>query len=410
MRFLNRRKIASKKLKLSSDMTTLKLTVLPDRTLKDGRHKIRVSISHKSDTRYIPTPYVIDNVSEFKNGQVINRPDASILNSRLRKKMNFYHDALESILNPDRYSCTELKELLMSRKDYCEISYMQVAEEYLSELSEENRSKSEKLYRLASKTFVKYEGDLQLSDITHKNIQHFKTSMKAKPLSPTTIKIYLTLVKVIINYAKKHKMVTYEIDPFEFCDMPAANIRELDLTTDELKAIRDVELDEYNTKIVRDIFMLSYYLGGINLVDMLAINFKKQTICEYVRKKTRNKKEGEIKTSFTIQPEAQLIINKYISRSGKLIFGKYDTFGKCYSVITRKIGKVAELAGIERRVVYYSARKSFVQHGFEQGISLEILEYCIGQSMKTNRPIFNYVKIMRKHADIAIRKILDSLK
>ena len=318
--------------------------------------------------------------------------------------------AEESIPNADRYSCTELKELLTTKKDYCEISYMQVAEEYLSELSEENRTKSEKLYRLASKTFVKYEGDLQLADISYKHIQQLKSSMKAKTLSSTTIKIYLTLVKVIINYAKKHKMVTYEIDPFDFCDMPVANIRELDLTVEELIAIRDVELEEYNLKIVRDVFMLSYDLGGINLVDMLTINFKKQSICEYVRKKTRNKKEGETKTSFTIQPEAQLIIDKYMTRSGKLIFGKYDTFGKCYSVISRKIANLAEVAGIEKRIVYYSARKSFVQHGFELGISLEVLEYCIGQSMKTNRPIFNYVKIMRKHADIAIRKILDGLQ
>jgi hypothetical protein len=50
-----------------------------------------------------------------------------------------------------------------------------------------------------------------------------------------------------------------------------------------------------------------------------------------------------------------------------------------------------------------------VQHGFELGISLEVLEYCIGQSMKSNRPIFNYLKIMRQHADTAIRTILDEL-
>ena len=62
------------------------------------------------------------------------------------------------------------------------------------------------------------------------------------------------------------------------------------------------------------------------------------------------------------------------------------------------------------KITFYSARKSFVQHGFELGIPLEILEYCIGQSMKTNRPIFNYVKIMRQHADLAIRQILDNLK
>lgn len=112
--------------------------------------------------------------------------------------------------------------------------------------------------------------------------------------------------------------------------------------------------------VVRDIFMLTYYLGGINLVDLLSINFKKSNVCKYVRTKTKNKKEGEMKTSFTIQPEAQELINKYISKTGKLVFGKYNTFGKCYSGVSRKIAELAEVAGIEKRVIYYSARKSFV--------------------------------------------------
>ena len=77
--------------------------------------------------------------------------------------------------------------------------------------------------------------------------------------------------------------------------------------------------------------------------------------------------------------------------------------------MTRNIGLLAKSLGIERRVVYYSARKSFVQHGFELGISLPVLEYCIGQSMKTDRPIYNYIRIMRRHADEATRKILDNL-
>lgn len=52
---------------------------------------------------------------------------------------------------------------------------------------------------------------------------------------------------------------------------------------------------------------------------------------------------------------------------------------------------------------------SFVQHGFDLGISLEVLEYCIGQSVKSNRPIFNYLKIMRRHTDNAMRMIFDNL-
>ncbi len=249
-------------------MAILKLSISLDQSLKDGRYKIRISLSHKSSTRYIRTPYIIDSPSQFRNDQIINRPDSAVINSKLRKKICFYQYQLERIPNIDSYTCTELKALLLAQKDYSKIYFQQVANEYIEELSEEKRTKSEKLYRLAANSFIKYVGDIDLLLITPKEIRHFEMQLEEKGLSSTTIKIYLTLVKVIINYAKKRKMVTYETDPFDFCRMPAANIRELDLTIEEIKAIRDVELNHYNLRVVRDIFMLSYYLAGINLVDL----------------------------------------------------------------------------------------------------------------------------------------------
>ena len=99
-----------------------------------------------------------------------------------------------------------------------------------------------------------------------------------------------------------------------------------------------------------------------------------------------------------------------VGRNGKLDFGYKYSYPNFRNYVTKEIIRLVERLEIESHVVYYSARKSFVQHGFELGIPLETLEYCIGQSMKSNRPIFNYVRIMRKHADEAIRKILDNLK
>lgn len=389
-------------------MATLKLCIVPGKILISGKHKIRISLSHNSGTRYIPTNCIIDDLSQFRDGQVVNHPEASAMNVKLRTMLNHYQQVIDSIFDIDVYSCSELKEILVKKKDHTHAKLSTVMNDYLAELAEEKRTKSEKLYRLAGQSFIKSQGDMLLIMITPRNIKHYLMDLEDKGLSPTTVKIYLTLLKVLINYAKKHNMVKYEVDPFEFCRLPQANIRELDLTIEELKAIRDIEPAKYNIGVVRDIFMLSYYLGGINLVDMLEIDFRKDWI-EYYRKKTKNKKHGESKTAFSIQPEARTIIDKYIQRNGKLVFGKYKTFGQCYSVVSRKMEELAKVAGIRKRVVYYSARKSFVQHGFELGISLEILEYCIGQSMKTNRPIFNYFRVMRKHADDAMRKIFDKL-
>ncbi|MEG1866759.1 MAG: hypothetical protein RR331_07805, partial [Bacteroides sp.] len=78
-------------------MPTLKLAITPDKVAKDGTHKIRVALGHQSVTRYIVTRFKIDNLSQFKNGQVVNRPDASIINTKLRTLLNEYQEKIDSI-------------------------------------------------------------------------------------------------------------------------------------------------------------------------------------------------------------------------------------------------------------------------------------------------------------------------
>ena len=158
--------------------------------------------------------------------------------------------------------------------------------------------------------------------------------------------------------------------------------------------------------------MLSYYLGGINLIDLLNIDFRGVSVLEYVRQKSKNMKTTDKRISFTIQPEAKVLIERWVNRNtGRLDFGYKFSYKNFLQFVTRSIKSLAKDLEITNynKVCYYSARKSFVQHGFDIGISLEVLEYCIGQSVKSNRPIFNYLKIMRKHADVAMRQIFDNL-
>ena len=162
-----------------------------------------------------------------------------------------------------------------------------------------------------------------------------------------------------------------------------------------------------------DFFILSYYLGGINLKDLIEIDFRdyqQHSVLRYIRRKTRIKKRSNQYIEFTIQPEAYPLIDKYLNpKTGHIADIPESKYRSFLNYIDLSLRDVASKLGVGYQVSFYTARKSFVQHGFELGISLETLEYCIGQSMKANRPIFNYVKIMRQHADKAIRLILDNL-
>ena len=46
-------------------MAQLNLRILPAKVLKDGKHKIRIMLSHNSAATYIPTDCIIDDIPEF---------------------------------------------------------------------------------------------------------------------------------------------------------------------------------------------------------------------------------------------------------------------------------------------------------------------------------------------------------
>ena len=77
-------------------MSTLSLTLVKAKVLKDGAHKIRIAVHHHHETRYIITRFsVADN--QFKDERVVKRPDASIINAKLRGLLDihlvYFHDA-----------------------------------------------------------------------------------------------------------------------------------------------------------------------------------------------------------------------------------------------------------------------------------------------------------------------------
>lgn len=395
-------------------MATIKLAVLKHTKSKDGSYKIRISIGHRSETHYIVTPYSVNALSEFDNGIVVRVPNAHEINIKLRNLLNDYEERLERIDSSEDYTCKELRDLLKSMRTHSsKITFKQVSEQYQKELIEDGRGSYAGMLQNSLRLFFEFTGgDVFLSEISTITISEFERWLKRKGVSQTYISMTLSMTRTIVNRAIRMQLVTYSVHPFTYWKRPADPERELDISVEDVRAIRDAQPRLKKQRIARDIFMLSYYLGGINLIDLLEIDFRGVSVLEYTRHKSRNMKLSDKRISFTLQPEAKKLISKWMNRNtGRLDFGYKFSYKNFLAYVTRSIKSLAKDIDIQdyRKVCYYTARKSFVQHGFDLGISLEVLEYCIGQSVKNNRPIFNYLKIMRKHADVAFRQILDNL-
>ena len=396
-------------------MATIKLAILKHTQAKDGSYKIRIAIGHKQETHYIITRYKVLTWANFKNGVVCNQPDANYINVKLRNLLNDYDTRLDSIPNLSDLSCGQLRDMLRDmRAVTSSATILGVANEYTTLLRKENRTSYAKIIETMVRKFLEYtNGDIYLQNISTATIDGYSHYLKAKGFAPAYETMCLVNIRTLVNRAIKLQLVRYDVHPFLYWHATQAEPRELDISVEDMRKFLTYQGKAKGKQRSVDFFLLSYYLGGINLIDLVAYdfrNYKQQGILRYIRRKTRIKKRSNQYVEFSIPAEAYPIIDKYMNpKTGHILDVTEKQYRNRLNIIDTDLRNIAADLGITRKVSFYTARKSFVQHGFELGIPLETLEYCIGQSMKANRPIFNYVKIMRQHADLAIRQILEQL-
>ena len=392
-------------------MATLKLTIFKAKVLKNGKHKIRITLCHKGETCYILTRYLIDSENQFKNGLIQKRPDASMMNMHLRSLLNAYQEKLNEVQNQSMYTCRQLKDIISRNVRTSESStFKSVSTEYIKELILDGRDKYASIIRLSEKYFCEFlRGDIALMDITPELIAGFSKFLKRnKCLSVATEGTVMRHIKVIINQGVKRRMVNYSVHPFIDYIIPASPVREIDISLEAFNRIRLATPKEKKYHVAHDLFCLSFYLGGINLIDLLQIDFRDTEVLEYVRTKTKNTAIGTRTISFTIPEEAKGIIKEWMNKNtGRLDFGYKFSYPNFSRYLTRSLASLAKKLGITEKVVYYSARKSFAQYASEIGIPDGIIDYCLGHSDKSKGVIRYYTKVRQKQADMAISRVID---
>lgn len=392
-------------------MATLKLTLLKSKVLKDGKHKIRVAVCHKEETSYIITRFIIDSEAQFKNGQVVKRPDAAVMNKKLRNLLNEYQEKLDAIKHPNLYDCRQLREILVNgMREEESATFQAVSLEYVKELEEAGSIGYSKMIERNNRYFSEFvKGNILLADITPELIEGYSRFLRIKKgIGDTTNSMLMRQTKTIINKGIKRRIVKYEVRPFINFKIPSSPVREIDISLESFNKIRMAQPTEKKFRVAHDLFCLSFYLGGINLVDLLFIDFRNIEVLEYVRKKTRTTTQGKNTISFTIPEAAKEIIKKWMNRNtGKLDFGYKFSYPNFSRYLTRSLASLAKRLGITEKVVYYSARKSFAQYASEIGIPDGIIDYCLGHSDKSKGIIRYYTKVRQKQADMAITRVID---
>ena len=390
-------------------MANLNAVIVPAKVLKGGRHKVRIAVAHNGETRYIVTSIIIDSVKEFKNGAVVRRPDAAILNTKLRGEIQKYQNVIDELGYTEGLTCPEL---VYQIKNF-EVSRHRTLSSIYKEFSENKIQKpgTRGVYSTSWATITRHlNPDILIEHINHATIAGLDKFLHEEGYKPTTIRNHFVFLKQLLNYAKRYGYVQYRIDPFVGHKLPFVQPRQSWITVDDVRTLRDLQSNKKNIRKCRDLMMLSYYLGGINMVDLEKINFNGTDTIKYKRTKTADRPKINEFVEFQIPDEAKEIIDRIKGPDGRIQLTAPQRDDVCRQFFRTNMPKLAELTGIPQ-LVYYSARKSFAQHAFQLGIHPSIVDYILGHKIdKGGDTLFNYIFVTPEMATEAVRKVLDNLK
>lgn len=379
-------------------------TIVKTKVLSDGSHKIRLAISHRCQTRYIPTRYVVPNESNLnKRGDVVGVPEASSINRYLRNMIQKAYDVCDKIENIDLLTCTQLVDIINNGGFDKPTTFHQISELWLK--SKVNcKPTSLDIYKVAIGVFEEFKGqDFVVQSLSPSLVDTYHSFLREKKkYSNVSIRIKIMVFKNIVNFAKKRGYVSFTIDPFIDLRVPMNTKRECALTLEQFKKLRDYKPRLLRDQIFINIFLLSFYMCGMNVADLINVDFTKDSV-KFIRSKTERRRSDNVKTEFTIQPEAIEIFKRFESVNGFI--------PKCKlarrKAVSARISK--ELFNNEVHLIFYSARKTFAQLAANLEISDSIIEYCLGD-VNSSSVISFYRRVTKEVADKAIRKVFDYVK
>lgn len=379
---------------------------MPGKALKDGKHKVRIAVAHNSQTRYILTDVILNSTKEWKNGKVVKRGDATYLNSKLLARLDEVQHIIDETPYIEGLSCAELVTCILNARAKRTHTLRSAFEEMLEVSLAKDTTKTRYRTQFKSITSVIPE-DTFMTHLTPLMVQRF-IKVRSAHIAPITLQTQITLLSQIVKFCQANGYTDFRVSPTHGYYQRIIAVRQNWLTPDQVRFIRDTDTGRRGYNKFRDLFMLSYYLGGVNLIDLARINFNECTdTLRYVRTKTERKAKVNPFVEFDIPDEAKLIIAKYKGEDGFLKMYKAADIDLCHSMMgtVKSYRDNYNLPGL----TFYSARKSFAQHAFALGENESVIDYVLGHSLggSRNKMLFAYIKVTPEMATACVRKVCD---
>lgn len=343
----------------------------------------------------------------FPKNEKNGRPKSAILSKLFAKceELVFKHSELPF---------SEMKQMLIDLVKGKEAKSNTALADKILDYASVKKEGTKGIYELTSRKVSEFDNGATFESVDEKWLAGFRLFYIRKGMSANGISIHLRNIRTVFNYARRKR----ETDnyPFLWFKIEEDETVPNNLTVEEIRRLRDYPVEEWQ-EVYRDLFMLSFYLAGVNVGDLLLCKGLTKGRLVYKRQKT-----GKMVNIFVCD-EAKAIIDKYKGKDYllKVMDGRadYHSFMKRWNQALKKIGTqeiVPDKAGKLRKIIYhpafpgittYTARYSFASIAANDlDISEVLIGRCLGHSW-TKTVTQRYISNDQRKVDEVIKRVAD---
>lgn len=384
------------------------------RAKKDGTYPIKLSIRHNGKF-LINTDF--SALKESWSGSEYNRSENNyktknvVIRSLINKVENYLLqlDSSGKLRTMSDKSLMDNIKKILSNKILKNRNFISYIDEFIQTKTNNGTINQ----YIGTKNKIKlFDPDCTFDTITKKWLDLFNKWLADSNMKINSRATHLRNIRAVFNYAIDNEETT--LYPFRKYRIEREKTRKRALKPEQLALLRDYKGEDYQ-RIHQDMFMLMFYLMGINGVDLF---YTKKIIdgrIEYKRAKT-----GRL-YSIKVEPEAMEIINKY--RGKKYLLNAIENHRGKYLNFMNIMNRALQLVGdfeVEKKtykklrnplfpdVTSYWARHTWATIAASLDIPKETISAALGHEIGS-RITSIYIDFDQSKVDEANRKVIDYL-
>jgi len=378
-------------------MISTKIVLQKKSTNKDGKHPLKLCFNFKKKQVFINLKIAVSE-KDFNNG-TIKGTEKHFNNIISAKKLQIdgllQNLELKGELN--KFTPETLKKFIENGGNKViddNLLFKTFVIKYIDKY--DNRSTRETYNGMLRK--VGEFADLQtltFADLTLAWIKDFDIFMTKGGLATNTRGIYMRNIRTLFNDAIDRELLPLEAYPFRRFKIKKTETAHRNMSIDDLRTLINTPLSKERSRY-RDLFMLSFYLCGLNMKDILYLtrdNLRGDMLF-VLRSKT------DIPIQIKVEPEAKEIIEKYAGKD--YLLNPMDT-NKDFINFEHKINKFLKM--IFPYLSIYWARHTWATIAAELDVPDSIIDLAMGHKLQGMSAI--YINRNRNKVFEANRKVID---